>query len=119
MTEEQRRWREQQVEKIGLCDICQGQATEVHEFARGTNNRQPALTEPCCQLVLCFNCHRGPKGIHSGGYSLAEQLAYLHWRGPDRYDIEKYYSIIARRHPSQEAVWQAYVRITTYERDDP
>ncbi len=113
LTKKQNDWRRERLEAISRCDICQNPSEVIHEFARGTGNRPHALTEVCCQLVLCTNCHTGPKGVHDGGYSVAEQMAYLMLRRPFDMDYEKYAKIIARRWPSladidaaYEAIWE-------------
>lgn len=94
------------------CDLCGGDAGEVHHIARG-QNRQLALTAVFATLVLCDACHR--YWAHRGG-KIAEQLARLKYNRPLEYDIEKFYQLTDRRWPDEEEIEAAYLRITDHDR---
>ena len=47
----------------GLCEVCGRQAVEIHHVFFGWGVRR--LTERLeCLIHLCYECHRGNKGVH-------------------------------------------------------
>lgn len=96
--------REKRVREADGCDICGGIPCLIHEIARGCH-RQKALLANYATLILCQKCHAK---VHSG-MSLAEQHAWLYHRRPQDQNLEAYWQLIARRHPSYQEVMH-YVR---------
>ena len=95
-------WRRQRLCDLDKCDLCQGQATELHEIARGPN-RLRFLMEPCGQLATCRACHEVLDGM-----SMAKQLAWLRFRRPEDFNLEWFWVLSNRNFPSYEDVFREF-----------
>jgi hypothetical protein len=87
-------------EMVGRCEWCgrHNFGLEVHEILRG-GYRAKTQDQPCCQLVLCRDCHD-----LMGGRDWAEQLAILMRSRPEDFNLLKFHDLASRRKPLYEEV---------------
>lgn len=72
------------------CEICGGDAGEVHHIFRGSNKAR-TRRELSCVLFVCRKCHDATDDM-----SQAKQLAYLLARRPWDYDLERCHRLTGR-----------------------
>jgi hypothetical protein len=87
-------------EMVGRCEWCgrHNFGLEVHEILRG-GYRAKTHDQPCCQLVLCRDCHE-----LMGGRDWAEQLAILKRSRCEDYNLLAFHALASRCKPDDSEV---------------
>jgi len=97
-------WRKAFLLRVGRCDFCRQQyGLSLHELGRARGvNRQAALTEESCLLVLCLsNPATGRIGCHEKCQNEPElvQLALQYLHANARYNLKDYLRVTSPRAP--------------------
>lgn len=102
MSETYQEWSERMT-RLRDCEICGGDAGEVHHIFPGTGNKARTRREVSCVLFVCRKCHNATDAM-----SQAKQLAYLLARRPWNYDLEKCHKLTGRAVPYADDVFREF-----------